>query len=77
MARCQRCSGQKKVMGLGWIEIDCPSCNGTGVNTIINGFGVGEEPMQLAETLSKASDNTDYRPTLNRSQRAKLAKVGA
>ena len=27
---CQTCRGQKKVQGLGWMECECPKCNGVG-----------------------------------------------
>lgn len=27
---CVRCNGQKKVQGLGFIEITCPTCKGAG-----------------------------------------------
>ena len=30
MTRCDRCYGAKKVSGIGWIEIDCPRCDGLG-----------------------------------------------
>ena len=28
--RCPRCLGQKRVTGIGWIETDCPKCEGNG-----------------------------------------------
>lgn len=28
--RCKRCGGNKRVQGLGFIEITCPMCKGTG-----------------------------------------------
>lgn len=30
MINCLRCAGQKKVLGIGMIEISCPSCGGLG-----------------------------------------------
>lgn len=27
---CQTCRGQKKIQGMGWMECECPKCNGVG-----------------------------------------------
>lgn len=29
--RCPRCAGNKNIMGLGFIEIECPICKGIGI----------------------------------------------
>jgi len=28
--RCLRCLGNKTVMGLGWVDMECPACDGLG-----------------------------------------------
>lgn len=28
--RCHSCLGNKRIMGLGWMEVECPTCKGRG-----------------------------------------------
>lgn len=28
--KCPRCAGNKRIMGLGFVEVDCPVCKGIG-----------------------------------------------
>lgn len=30
LVRCRRCGGAKKVVGMGYIQEDCPACGGAG-----------------------------------------------
>lgn len=32
MPRCWRCNGQKRIQLIGFMEDDCPVCNGTGTS---------------------------------------------
>lgn len=35
MALCRRCGGQKKVLGIGFVECNCPECKGSGEHIYI------------------------------------------
>lgn len=52
--RCKRCGGNKRVQGLGFIEITCPLCKGTG-ETFENKKleVVQEEPVEIEEPAYK------------------------
>ena len=39
--RCPRCAGNKRIMGIGYIECDCPLCKGIGQLPDSTKFAVG------------------------------------
>lgn len=47
--RCKRCGGNKKVQGLGFIEITCPTCKGTGETFEPSRLEVVEEEPEIIE----------------------------
>lgn len=50
--RCKKCSGQKKIMGMGMIKHDCDACSGIGY--------IKNEPQEVIP-LFKSSENQPKR----------------
>lgn len=38
MKRCYRCHGTKRIQGIGWIDIECPVCEGIGITDKLPGL---------------------------------------
>ena len=47
MARCNSCNGNKKVMGIGGIQMKtCPTCQGTGIDPESRGYELKTEKQE-------------------------------
>lgn len=60
LVKCNICKGQKKIVGLGYIDRDCPTCDGTGAVTFKEALEPAIEKLHdQNEELSKDLDESN------------------
>jgi DnaJ-class molecular chaperone len=66
---CQTCRGQKKIQGMGWMECECPKCNGVGRVMDIEEPSKNDEPNSVY--IDSVIDEPAKKKTWSRKKKVK------